>query len=165
MIKENKIINLPIIKQIYNKIESIKEQKYTQELIDVHKIWISEKETDEMLYIWGILSADNLSNSTEANFWTMNDLDLIYHKDTNKYFISVETIYEFLTPEAKYNYMKNLLDQFTNWMNGNNYNTKKELDLYEVFTEGIDLNTQFNSIEDAYIAFKLIVNGYCSLQF
>ena len=49
-------------------------------------------------------------------------------------------------------------------MEQNNYDTSKELDVYEVFTEGININTHFQSIEDAYAAFKMLVNGFCLLN-
>ena len=46
-------------------------------------------------FVWGIKSLDDTSDCEEANFTTMNDLEIIYNKKENKYLISVETIYLF----------------------------------------------------------------------
>jgi hypothetical protein len=46
----------------------------------------------------------------------------------------------------------------------NNYDTTKEFELFEVFTNGININTHFDSIEECYAAFKMFVNGFCSLE-
>ena len=47
------------------------------------------------------------------------------------------------------------------------YNTNSTLnpygDMYEIFSGGININTHFNTIEDAYRTFKLLVNGYLTL--
>ena len=36
-------------------------------------------------------------------------------------------------------------------------------DMYEIFTNGININTHFDTIKDAYRTFKLLVNGYLTL--
>jgi hypothetical protein len=124
-------------------------------------------ENDDMKFIFGIISYDDIT-SNKANLLTMNDLDLIYLKDKNKYTIGIETIYHFETKRAEKNYFKRLLDQFTNWMEENGYNTKAELNpygnLYSIFSDGYNINTEFDTIEDAYIMFKLLVNGYLTLD-
>lgn len=155
-----KIYKLPVIKQIHNHIEDI---KFEKEIKSYEEDYISEYETQDFLFIWGIISYDDLT-SNKANLYTMNDLDLIYYKDENKYSLSVETIYLFNNKSAQYGYMQSLLDEFTKWMNENNYDTTKEFTLFEVFTDGISINTKFNSIEEAYAAFKMMVNGYCSMK-
>ena len=47
------------------------------------------------------------------------------------------------------------------------YNTNLTLNLYdymyEIFSGGININTHFNTIEDAYRTFKLLVNEYLTL--
>lgn len=151
----------PIIKKINDYIE---DKKFKKEIEAYKKNYISEKETQDMLFIWGIKSYDDLSQSKEANLYTMNDLDIIYHKDEEKYSISIETIYIFSTIEAQYNYMQSLLDEFTKWMKENNYDTNTTFSLYKVFTDGINISIKYNSIEEIYAAFKMMVNGYCSLK-
>ena len=155
-----KIIELPIIKQVY---DYISDKKMEKEMKEYEEYYINENETQDMLYVWGIKSWDDLTPGTQANMYTMNDLSLIYDKDTNKYSLSVETIYMF-KENGQYGYMKSLLDEFTKWMEENNYNTSIEFNLHRVFTDGISINTTYNSIEEAYAAFKMMVNGFCSLQ-
>lgn len=158
--KTNKLFNLPIIKQVYNYIDDIKMNKEMQE---IEEYYISENETQDMVYVWGIKSYDDLTHSPKANMYTMNDFDLIYHKDTNKYSIGIETIYLF-NEEGQYGYIQDMLNEFTKWMNENNYDTTRSFALFKVFTDGISINSKFDSIEEAYAAFKMMVNGYCSLQ-
>lgn len=156
----NKLYNLPIIKQIYEHIES---RQFNKDLQSYKEDYISEYETQDLLFIWGILSYDNISSS-KPNLYTTNDLELVYHKDTSNYSLSVETIYIFYNNSAQYGYMQSLLDEFTSWMIENNYDTAREFSLDKVFTKGISINTKFNSIEEAYAAFKMMVNGFCSMQ-
>lgn len=155
-----KVYKLPIIKQIHSWVSDI---QFEKEMKAYEEYYISEYETQDMLFVWGIVSYDELT-SNKANLHTMNDLDLIYHKDENKYSLSVETIYMFDHKSAQYGYMQSLLDEFTKWMVENNYDTTREFALFEVFTNGISINTKFNSIEEAYAAFKMMVNEYCSMK-
>ena len=59
------------------------------------------------------------------------------------------------------------LNKFTKWMKEQGYNTNSTLnpygDMYEIFSDGININTKFDTIEDAYRTFKLLVNGYLTL--
>ena len=155
-----KIVELPVIKQIY---DCVYEKQMEKEMKRYDDYYINEYETKDMLFIWGIKSYDDLSGNRLPNMHTMNDLELIYHKDTNNYSISIETIYLF-RDNGQYGYMQSLLDEFTKWMNENNYATDREFALFEVFTDGISINNRFDSIEEAYAAFKMMVNGYCSLN-
>ena len=147
-----------------------------QYFIDKHEEKIAEEyyddynedftENSSMKFIWGLKSYDDLS-SCDANLETMNDIDLIYLKDEKKYILSAETAYMFSSKEAEKEYFKILLDKFTEWMEGQGYDTNSTLsqygDMYEIFTRGININTHFNTIEDAYRTFKLLVNGYLTL--
>lgn len=159
-ILHGKIYKLPVIKQVYNWVSNI---RFEKEMKAYEENYINEYETQDMLFVWGVISYDELT-SNKANLYTMNDLDLIYHKDKNKYSLSVETIYMFNNKSTQYRYMQSLLDKFTNWMNENNYDITKEFALFKVFTDGISINTKFDSIEEAYAAFKMMVNGFCSLE-
>lgn len=147
-----------------------------QYFIDKHEEKIAEEyyndynedftENSSMKFIWGLKSYDNLS-CYDANLETMNDIDLIYLKDEKKYILSVEMAYMFSSKEAEKKYFKTLLDKFTEWMEDKGYNTNSTLnpygDRYEIFTSGININTLFEAIEDAYRTFKLLVNGYLTL--
>lgn len=147
---------MPVIKQIYDFYEDIKD-KYLEKKHD--KEYISECETTSMKFIWGLKSFDDLCNC-EANLYTMNDLDLIYLKDEDKYILGVETIYVFTSDDGKYEYLQDLLYNFTRFMKENNYDTTHEFELYE----DICITNHFDSIEEAYAAFKMYVNGFCSLR-
>lgn len=147
-----------------------------QYFIDKHEEKITEEyyndynedftENSSMKFIWGLKSYDDLS-SCDANLETMNDIDLIYLKDEQKYILGVETAYMFNSKEAEKEYFKDLLDKFTKWMKEQEYNTNSTLnpcgDMYEIFSGGVNINTHFDTIEDAYRTFKLLVNGYLTL--
>lgn len=143
---------------IIDKIIDKKQELDAEKLYDDYNEDGTENST--MKLIWGLKSYDDLSGQ-KCSLLTMNDIEVIYLKDKNKYIVSIETIYLFDNKQAEYNYLKDLLDKFTEFMEQNNYDTTKDLGLYEAFTIGI--NTNFDSLEDCYAAFKMNVNGYCSL--
>ena len=147
--------HLPIIKHIKSLMLDIQYKKEEKE-------YISEYETTTIKHIFGVVSYDDLT-SNHANLYTMNDLDLTYLKDKKKYILGVETIYMFKNKNGDKVYMKQLLDIFTKWMINNNYEIKSPC-LWEVFTDGWNINTEFETIEDAYAVFKLLVEGYCAIQ-
>lgn len=112
-------------------------------------------------FVWGIKSLDGTSDCEEANFTTMNDLEIIYNKKENKYLISIETIYLFTNGiEGEKEYLRCLLNQFTAWMQNQGYNLNVQMGLYDIFTAGINITSKFDTIEELYGCFKLLVNGY-----
>ena len=115
-------------------------------------------EDESMKFIWGVKSWDDLSGS-DACLHTMNDIELDYLKDKNKYILSLETIFEFENEESKMGYLESCLDAFTKFMIENGYNTEVKPHWWDVFGDG--MNTNFDSIEECYAMFKLLVNGYC----
>jgi hypothetical protein len=155
-----KVFKLPVIKQIYKLISNI---YYDIETKRYEKDYINEYEIGDMKHIWGLKSYDDLSSSSGANIHTMNDIELLYHKDTEDYSISIETIYMFELKDGDIKYLKCLLDNFTKWMDEHGYRTDSRVNLYEVFTYGNNINTHFKTIEECYANFKMLVNGYCSL--
>lgn len=140
------------------------EEKITKEYYDDYNEDFTENSS--MKFIWGLKSYDDLS-SYDANLETMNDIDLIYLKDEKKYILGIETAYIFNSKEIEKEYFKVLLDKFTEWMEEQGYDTNSTLnsygDMYEIFTSGININTHFDTIEDAYRTFKLLINGYLTL--
>lgn len=140
------------------------EEKITKEYYDDYNEDFTENSS--MKFIWGLKSYDDLSGY-DANLETMNDIDLIYLKDEKKYILGIETAYMFNSKEAEKKYFKTLLDKFTEWMEDKGYNTNSILnpygDVYEIFTSGININTEFDTIEDAYRTFKLLINGYLTI--
>ena len=160
----------------YGKINKHFPFNIIQYFIDKHEEKITEEyyndynedftENSSMKFIWGLKSYNDLS-SCDANLETMNDIDLIYLKDEKKYILGVETAYMFNSKEAEKEYFKTLLDKFTKWIEEQGYNTNSTLntydDMYEIFSGYININTHFNTIENAYITFKLLVNEYLTL--
>ena len=51
-------------------------------------------ETDDFKFIWGLKSWYDLSSS-DANMFTMNDIDIIYDKQKKKYILGIETAFNF----------------------------------------------------------------------
>lgn len=152
--------SLPIIKNIKSIFLDI---EWWFESKQFEKYYINEYETETMKHIWGIKSWDDLSKSDGANLWTMNDFDLTYLKDEDKYVMGVETIYLFKDAIAERNYIIDIFTQFTKWMEENGYDTTKEPSIIDIFTYGININSKFDSIEDAYMAFKYFAIGFvCS---
>lgn len=117
-------------------------------------------EDGSVKFIWGVKSWDDLSGS-DACLYTMNDVELDYLKDENKYLLSIETIFEFEKEEYKLNYLKRCLDSFTKFMVENGYNTEVKPHWWNVFGDG--MNTHFDSIEECYVMFRMLVNSYCKL--
>ena len=160
----------------YGKINKHFPFNIIQYFIDKHEEKISEEyyddynedftENSSMKFIWGLKSYDDLS-SCDANLERMNDIDLIYLKDEKKYILGIETAYKFKDKQSEKEYLQELLNKFTKWMQDNGFNTDSSLnsygDMFEIFTSGININTHFYTIEDAYRTFKLLVNGYLTL--
>jgi hypothetical protein len=88
------------------------------------------------------------------------DFSVEYNKKDNYYSLSFETILGFENAQKCRDWIIYCLDRFTEYMNEKGYSTDKELDLYEVFTEGINVNSHFETIEDAYAFMKFAVNGF-----
>lgn len=116
-------------------------------------------ENEEMKHIWGIKSYMDLSNAP-CGLLTMNNFDITYLKKENKYILGVETMIHFEKRDGCKSYILFILDKFTEWMKENNYDTNKELCMYEVFTEGLNINSEFDDIETAYATFKLLAKGF-----
>jgi hypothetical protein len=57
-------------------------------------------------------------------------------------------------------YPESCLDAFTKFMVDNGYNTEVKPHWSNVFGKG--MSEDFDSIEECYAMFKLLVNGYCN---
>lgn len=117
-------------------------------------------ENEIMKFIWGVKSWDDLTDS-DACLYTMNDIELLYLKNEGKYLLCIETIFEFEKEEHKLGYLRGCLDAFEKFIVENGFNTDVNPHWWNVFGSGI--NTHFDSIEECYAMFKLLVNGYCKL--
>lgn len=116
-------------------------------------------ENNDMKFIWGIKSYDDLTSGNKANLLTMNDIDLIYNKKTQKYSISIETFFQFKDESTRKNWLVSILNTFTRWMKENNYNTNYN-PFMDLFSGSVGIDSEFDSIEQAYAVFKTFVLGY-----
>ena len=116
---------------------------------------------DPFQLVWGLVSADDLTG-TGCTIDTMNDIELIYHTDTKDYSVGIETHYAFGDYEEQCEYLRRLLKAFTDWMNREGYPTDHRFHPLWHFSEGVNINTQFETIPEAYANFKLLVDGFCA---
>lgn len=130
------------------------------------KLWQTQAEKeyqdfeDTYEFIWGIKSHDCLV-AGEASLHTMNDIDITYNKRTKIYSLAIETIYEFRTgSDGARGYILSLFDEMTKWMQEQGHKTDIKPWIYDVFTEGKNVNTKFKSIEELYTTFKCLVKGF-----
>ncbi len=110
-------------------------------------------------FIWGVKSQDCFI-AGDANIYTMNDIDIDFNRLTGQYELGVETIYWFKSKQAEYEYYKELLDKFTQYMNDNSLDTTQN---YNPIFLNSEINFRADTIEELYIQFKIFVIGYCAV--
>ena len=115
---------------------------------------------DHTEFVWGIKSFYDLTGN-ECSKDTMNDFDIIYDNEKNLYIMALETAFVFEKPEYAKDYTREVLKEFTQFMNDNGLDTNYELELYEVFTQDCSMHGGYESIEKLYAVFKMLVNGFC----
>lgn len=106
-------------------------------------------------YIFTVSSGEN----------KINDFALMYFKDKKQYAFQVQTMISYncdVQPEDIKAHLQVLLYKFTVYMIKNELDIKTPLTMDDVFDEYFEPNGYYNSIEEAYQAFKILVNGYCS---
>ena len=136
-----------------------KEEKYAKEMDKKYGDYLQE--TDDLKFIWGIKSWDDLTGE-EANLYTMNDIDIIYDKKEKMYILGVETIYLFENHNSECEYLKDCLKAFTKYMDDSGLNKNEP---YRLFMKNNPCtSTKAETIEELYTNFKIFVNGFCSLN-
>lgn len=108
-------------------------------------------------FIWGLKSWDDISNSQEATIDTMNDIDIVYDHKSQKYILGIETIYWFESKKDEIEYLRRLLDAFTEFMLNNNYNMDITCNLYSISSEAIFIAEDLTTL---YTQFKIFVEGF-----
>lgn len=129
-----------------------------------------EKEMEDLYnrydFIWGIRSNDDFSGN-ETGLFTLNDFAILYDKEIHKYYMEIETIYNFANGQkGELVYLKNILNQFEQWLEENNYDLKGDVILnYHTVFQGWNAcdKTGYDSILELYYHFKIMVEGYCIL--
>ena len=135
-----------------------KEEKYIKEMDKEYGDYTLE--TDDLKFIWGIKSYDDLS-CADACLYTMNDIDIIYDKKKKEYILGIETAYLFKTYNDECKYLSDCLKAFTKYMDDNGLNKNEP---FRLFMNNPCTNMVANSIEELYTNFKIFVNGYLTLQ-
>lgn len=133
-----------------------KEEKYTKEMDEKYGDYALED--DDLKFIWGVKSWDDLSGS-EANLYTMNDIDITYDKKKKEYMLGIETAYAFKDYASERNYLKMLLKDFEKYMDDKGLCKfmTRSLFMRDPYT-----NITANSIEELYVDFKIFVDGFCA---
>ena len=135
-----------------------KEEKYIKEMDKEYGDYTLE--TDDLKFIWGVKSFDDLSSSN-ACLYTMNDIDIIYDKKKKEYILGIETAYMFDSYDDECKYLSDCLKAFTKYMDDNGLNKNEP---FRLFMNNPCTNMVANSIEELYTNFKIFVNGYLTLQ-
>ena len=152
------IIKFFPFKQIYGFVTERawrKEEKYAEEMDE--KYGDHSLEDDDMKFIWGVKSWDDLSGCG-ACIYTMNDIDIIYDKKKNEYMLGIETAYLFKSQVDECDYLRNCLNAFTKYMDDNGLDKNKP---YMLFMNNPCTSMVADSIEELYTNFKIFVDGFC----
>ena len=131
-----------------------KEEKYTKEMDE--KYGDCSLETDDIKFIWGVKSWDDLSGA-DACLYTMNDIDITYDKKKKEYMLGIETAYLFKTHAAECEYLRDCLRAFTNYMDDNGLNKEEP---FRLFMSNPCTSMVADTIEELYTNFKIFVDGF-----
>lgn len=114
------------------------------------------------MFIPNFADKDGIIHDYECDYSTdiWCDFAVCYNQKENYYFFEFETMLGFKENDGCKNWIKTCLEKFKLYMDKNNLDTTKELSMYEVFTEGVDINTHFENIETAYAYLKMLVYGF-----
>jgi len=111
-------------------------------------------------FIWGDLSSNISEESTEDNMFILDIININKNPENNKYYLTMDINIHFNNHEEEKGYIKLLFDKLTNWMNFKSFNINQELDMCKIFTNGYNIKSEFDTIEELYSYFRLLVNGY-----
>jgi hypothetical protein len=81
-------------------------------------------------------------------------------KHDNGYKFEVETLIGFNEKNGCIDYMNRILLEVEKWMKMHEFDINKELNVYEVFTKGVNANTTMRTIEDCYALLKFLIRGF-----
>lgn len=113
---------------------------------------------EELVNEKGIIIDKEFENDEDLDIWC--DFSLEYDSKDETYQLSFETMLGFSEENGCVNWIKCCFDIFTEYMIEHKLDTSVVLNMYDVFTEGINVRTHFKSIEDAYAFMKFCVEGF-----
>ncbi|GAB6989502.1 hypothetical protein [Paenibacillus pini] len=146
---------------IHVRVENIKHklqiQKYKKLYGDYED---NEYNCGSLKHIWGTYGLNDTSGNNNS-LYTANSIDITYDRDKKEYFLSVETAYMFGGRKGECEYLREMLQCFTEYMENN--------DLSKTFNKSIffgsaSVENSADSIEELYINFKIFVEGFCSIH-
>lgn len=91
---------------------------------------------------------------------TWYDFELDYFPDKDCYLFGFETMVRFVDKDGCKIWITECFNYLTEYMKEKGYDTTKELNMYDVFTKGVSVNTHFDTIEEAYAWLKMMVYGF-----
>jgi len=143
----------------------IEELLYNRELKKMRKKYSDYDESydiGELHHVWGIKSYDDLTGQ-DCNIHTMNDIEILYHRDEKKYSLSIETAFIWETDRinGECAYLLRLLNAFTNYMDSKGLDKNFN---YCLFMCHWNLDTKCKSVEELYFNFKVYVYGICTVR-
>ena len=140
-----------------NQRDKLEYAYYRLKYSDYMEKYMQGKLICDLEFIWGIKAGDELCKG-DASFHMMNDIEILYNRETKEYHLGVETIYGFKTKKDKIDYYLELLGYFKEYMIKNN------LDISTSIFSNAQMTGYFNfkadSIEDLYSVFRINVLGY-----
>ena len=89
----------------------------------------------------------------------MNDIDITYNRDTHKYLLGLETIYEFHSVDEKIKYLDNLLKEFEKYIKESNQFDYK-FDPYFLYFYNFGELFIADTLTELYYKFKIFVEGF-----
>ncbi|WP_022753357.1 hypothetical protein [Butyrivibrio fibrisolvens] len=92
----------------------------------------------------------------------LHDFWVYQNPKTHKYYFGIETALEFENTHGYLFFVQNALIEFAKWMVENNHDVSRSFDYNEVFSEGISIERQYDSLEEVYAAFRVLALGYIS---
>ena len=112
---------------------------------------VNEKFNYPIVYVWG--------NTKNGNLYSWDDISIVYNMKEGLYYLCIETALLFSSQEGWGLYLKDLLAEFTKYMeeNGLDTNTPKML-----FMDSPKIELKAESIEELYTEFVLFVNAFCA---
>ena len=131
-------------------------------IADINNYYNSREisEEEKHIVLFGISMSNNTYDGLKEDLNSSNWYDFEIYKYKGKYRMFFETNISFNERKDCVSYIHFIFNEVTKWMKKHKFSIKEEANIYEVFTEGYNINSEFDTLEDLYKTFKLIVNGF-----
>ena len=146
---------------IQDKYEQIRSYFYEEKLKKLYPDYNGDDAYNcgTLKFIWGVKSWDDLCPA-DTCLYTMNDIDICYDRESQKYMLGIETAYIFKDQFAEVEYLDGLLSYFTKYMTDNNLSTEEP---YHLWMSSPCTRMEASTIEELYTNFRIFVEGYKAL--